>query len=267
MQKRHLDRRQYFSELAKTCRRYYIPYIQKVRKISSETKILEIGCGEGGNLLPFAELGCPTIGIDLSLTQIDRAKLFFKENGHNHPDGFISANFLDLDVPNSYSEKFDVILLHDVIEHIEEPLKNEFISKLSMWLREDGLLFVGFPAWQMPFGGHQQICRHKIPASIPYVHLLPKNLYSKYLEFFGETEECINELLSIKRSKMSIEHFESIIRLNGFDVIDRTLWFINPHYETKFGLKPVKLPPLISHAIGLRNFFSTSCFYLLRKRS
>ena len=32
--------------------------------------ILEIGCGDGGNLLPFTELGCNTTGVDLSAGRI-----------------------------------------------------------------------------------------------------------------------------------------------------------------------------------------------------
>ena len=56
MQQRHLDRWQYFNELANTSRKYYIDYLKSFLPITSDTKVLEIGCGEGGNLLPFAEL-------------------------------------------------------------------------------------------------------------------------------------------------------------------------------------------------------------------
>ena len=41
--------------------------------------ILEIGCGDGGNLLPFAELGCSTTGVDISTGRIKDAILFFEE--------------------------------------------------------------------------------------------------------------------------------------------------------------------------------------------
>ena len=48
MQKRHNDRKQYFEELANTSRRYYIPHLQRHMVSGRPTRVLEIGCGEGG---------------------------------------------------------------------------------------------------------------------------------------------------------------------------------------------------------------------------
>ena len=75
MQKRHTNRERYFEEQTHTTRNYYIPYIKK--NIGNlPNKVLEVGCGEGGNLLPFAELGCDTIGIDIAVSRIEQAKNF-----------------------------------------------------------------------------------------------------------------------------------------------------------------------------------------------
>ena len=65
MQKRHQDRQCYFNELANTSRSFYINYVKQFISLSSSTHILEIGCGEGGNLLPFAELDCKVTGTIL----------------------------------------------------------------------------------------------------------------------------------------------------------------------------------------------------------
>ena len=53
MQERHINRDRYFEEQAQTTRKYYIPYIKRIVGDLPE-KVLEVGCGEGGNLLPFA---------------------------------------------------------------------------------------------------------------------------------------------------------------------------------------------------------------------
>lgn len=77
MQKRHYNREQYFHELASSSEKYYLPYLKQHLKIRSEQRILEVGCGEGGNLLPFAQIGCQTAGLDGSTTKIINANKFF----------------------------------------------------------------------------------------------------------------------------------------------------------------------------------------------
>lgn len=122
---------------------------------------------------------------------------------------------------------------------------------------------MGFPAWQMPFGGHQQICKNKIVSHLPFIHLLPKSLYRSVLRICNEDESCINELLNIKKDRVSIELFESLIEELELDIVDRCLWFINPHYKQKFNLKPRKMYPFIEKIPYVRNFFCTSCFYVI----
>ena len=55
MQQRHKDRQQYFNESAATSRDYYLDYLRAHVTLREGLRVLEIGCGEGGNLLPFAE--------------------------------------------------------------------------------------------------------------------------------------------------------------------------------------------------------------------
>ena len=260
MQKRHSDRRQYFLELANTSRDYYIDYIKTFKEIPPSF-ILEIGCGEGGNLLPFAEIGCNIKGLDISPLRIEQARSFFEE--FSTPADLTCTDFLQMSAPEDDAGKYDIILMHDVIEHIELPLKRAFIAHMKKFVKPDGLLFIAFPAWQMPFGGHQQICHSKVCATLPFTHLLPTPWYRSYLKVFGEGQACIDELLSIKRSKMTIEAFESLCREAGLKVLDRTLWFINPHYKQKFGLPALRLRAPLSSLYYFRNFLSTSCFYLL----
>ena len=75
MQERHKNRQQYFNELTETSRRHFIPYIQKHCAIKAGMNVLEIGCGEGGNLLPFAEMGCNVTGWTLLLIESRRQGL------------------------------------------------------------------------------------------------------------------------------------------------------------------------------------------------
>lgn len=112
MQKRHTNRKHYFNELARTCEKYFLPFIESHTPITSELSVLEMGCGEGGNLFPFSQRGCKITGIDISDTRIEEAKQFFQEKG-------LSGNFICQDIFSvEGKEKFDIIIIHDVIEHV-----------------------------------------------------------------------------------------------------------------------------------------------------
>ena len=196
MKDRYTDRRLYFNELAQTSREYLIGYIGRFRELANTGRVLEIGCGEGGNLLPFADMGIDVVGIDISKGKIDAAARFFAEDGRN--GAFICSDFLAMDL-TEHIGRYDVIILHDVIEHIASESKAGFMSRLGSLLKRDGIIMAAFPAWEMPFGGHQQICRKRL-CRIPFIHLLPVNIYRGYLHLCGEPECTVEELMSIRRS-------------------------------------------------------------------
>ena len=259
MQERHKNRTIYFKELSITSKNYFIPYIQHSHPVEAGMNVLEIGCGDGGNLLPFSKMGCNTIGVDIATSRIKDAKAFFKTA---HAKGIFIAQ--DIFLLKELEQDFDIIICHDVFEHIRN--KRLFLSHLSKYLKPQGIVFMSFPAWQMPFGGHQQICKSKILSHLPFIHLLPTAIYRLLLKIFREENDCIKELLSIKQTRISIESFESLIKKTSLNIQDRKLWLINPHYKIKFGLSPRKLRKNISHIPFLRNFFSTSCFYILKEK-
>lgn len=258
MQQRHLDRRTYFHESANTSRKFYINYIGKYLPTLKGIKVLEIGCGEGGNLLPFAQQGSLVTGIDITFSRIEQAKAFF--NSEQCQGEFTAINFLDAKAEDYGT--FHLILVHDVIEHISQ--KQQFIQHIKQFTTNDTLIFWGFPAWQMPFGGHQQICRNKVISHLPFIHLLPASVYRWLLEVCRINSK---ELMEIKQCGITVESFEKLMEENQCSILKKTLWFINPHYQQKFGLKPRILPSWIAHIRYICNFFSTSCFYLTKFES
>jgi 2-polyprenyl-3-methyl-5-hydroxy-6-metoxy-1,4-benzoquinol methylase len=257
MQSRHFDNRQYFNELVITGQKFFLPYIDGFIKITEGLKVLEIGCGEGGILLPFARMGCSVVGVDLDSKKIDVATSIFAEEG---ADGRFIAQ--DVFKVKELEHEFDLIVCHDVIEHIFE--KKEFIAKCELMLKPGGYMFMSFPAWQMPFGGHQQMCKSRLLSHLPWMHLLPRFLYRFILKLFKESQSRINDLMDIKRCKCPIEKFERVVKDTPFSILDRRLYFINPHYETKFHLKPRRLWRWVGAIPYLRDFFTTSCFYMLK---
>lgn len=257
MQKRHQNRATYFRELSTTSKEYFVPYIRHWHPLGAGVNVLEIGCGDGGNLLPFARLGCHTVGVDIAACRIEDAKKFFE--AARAKGEFIAEDFFRL---HALERRFDIIVCHDVLEHIAE--KERFLSGLGKFLKPGGIVFMSFPAWQMPFGGHQQICKSAVLSHLPFIHLLPAAGYRRVLKAFGEKADCIKELLSIQQTGITIERFESLVRRTTLNIQDRQLWLVNPHYKIKFGLSPRKLHPALSSLPYARNFFCTSCFYILK---
>lgn len=256
MQERQNNRQQYFNELALTSEKYFVPYIQQFKKLTPGIRILEIGCGDGGNLVPFAKLGCNVLGVDLAASRIKVAQQSFADLGL--PGEFIASDIFQV---KELEHQFDLIICHDVLEHIYD--KAQFIENLKKYIKPGGMVFMSFPAWQMPFGGHQQICHGKFLSHLPFYHILPTPIYRGILKM-GKEYAALDELLEIKKTKCPIELFQKLVRKSQIQIMDQRYYFINPHYEVKFGLKPRRLTPIIGSIPWVRNFFTTSCFYILK---
>ena len=261
MQERHKDRELYFKEQGLTTAKYVVPYVNDFVSLNENTKVLEVGCGEGGNMTPFLDLGCETVGVDISPTQIEKAEYFLKTNKYTNYK--VVAEDIYKVSPEELGE-FDLIFLRDVIEHI--PNQEQFFREIGKFLKVDGVLFFGFPPWRMPFGGHQQICNSKFLSVLPYFHLLPKFLYKPFLKLFGESDGTILSLEEIKDTGISIRRFNKGLRTNSFAVVKSTHYLINPNYETKFNLKGRILPSFfkIPH---LSDFYTTAVYSVVKKKS
>ena len=151
--------------------------------------------------------------------------------------------------------------MRDVIEHIH--FQEKFMSYVKKFLNPNGKFFLAFPPWYNPFGGHQQICKSKILSALPYYHILSKRIYKGILNLFNEDKDRIQGLLEVKETGISIERFQKILSDNNYKIEKKYFYFINPNYEIKFGLKPRKQLSFISSIPLLRNFVTTSCYYVV----
>jgi len=258
MQKRHKDRKRYFNEQVYTTKNYIIPYIEHFVSVSNK-RVLEIGCGEGGNLLPFIERNCKVHGVDLAQDKISNGQEYLHEYISNKQCKLEAIDIFDTTIDT----KFDIIFYRDVIEHI--PDHKALLQLSKKLLNSGGIILVIFPPWQNPFGGHQQMLQSKVLSKIPYIHLLPDTLYRNILEANGERDVVIDELIGLNKSKVTVESFKKYSDSVGLNIKDLRLYFINPNYEVKFNLKPVIQSNTISKIPILRNFLSTTCYSILTK--
>lgn len=103
-----------------------------VSKLKHPKKVLEIGCGAGGILEEFRDAGSDVLGLDFDdeFLAIARANKLEVKCG--------STELLD------ENDKFDLIILSHVLEHIVEPA--EFLKTVINFMNDDGLLYIEVPS-------------------------------------------------------------------------------------------------------------------------
>lgn len=259
----HKDKKSYFEFQFLTSRDYIIPFLKPFMDFDQPLDVLEIGCGEAGVLKAFTDMGHKCLGIELMQGRIDLAKQFLATEEEKGLIRFINKNIYDIDVQKDIGHQFDLIILKDVIEHI--PQQEVFIKKLHAFLKPEGKIFFAFPPWQMPFGGHQQLCRSKILSKLPYYHLLPMPLYQGILKSFGEPESVQKDLTEIKETGISIERFERIVK-KDYNILRKKHYLFNPIYKYKFNLQPREQSSLVSALPYLRDFLTTCVYYLISEQ-
>jgi SAM-dependent methyltransferase len=258
----HGDRKRYFDIQYLNAKDYVLPFIEGTKPLEAGMRILDIGCGEGGVLKAFTERGCNTVGVEFDQIRIDMGKQWLASEIEKDQILFISKDIYDIDAEKDMGGHFDIIILKDVIEHIHDQAK--LIQSLKILLKKGGYIFFGFPPWQMPFGGHQQICKNKWLSKIPYYHLLPRSLYKLVLKAGNEN---IDELMEIRDTRLSIEQFEKIVKKTGYTISQYRHYLINPIYKWKFNLQARAQFQWLQKIPYVRNFFTTCVYYLIQPHS
>jgi SAM-dependent methyltransferase len=259
----HENRKLNFEYQIQNTENYILPFIEKKYPVRQGMEVLEIGCGEGGILKPFADKGCRCTGVDLHEYKITLANEYLKEYVAQGKISFIYKDIYDLAEEPEHSSKYDLIILKDTIEHIHGHEK--IINLLKVFLKPGGHIYFGFPPWQMPFGGHQQVCSNKLLSVTPYFHLLPDFLYKGILKIFNEEDGTIEFLIDTKRTRITPEKFERIAEDEGYKIVNKKFYLISPMYQYKFNVKPKEQLNIISKFPYLRNFLTTTCDYLVRQ--
>ena len=256
----HHDSKKYFDINAENTKEYIFPFISKVTPVQAGMRVLEIGCGEGGVLKHFLDLGLHAVGVEFDEIRLTRGRMWLAKEINEGRLLFINKNIYDADLDKDLGGAFDLIILKDVIEHIVDQQK--LLHFMRSMLKDDGVIFFGFPPWQMPLGGHQQILKNKWLSKIPYYHLLPMTIYKWILARAGEN---VAEMVEIKETGLSIETFERLTNAADYRIINKQHFLINPIYQYKFGWKPRTQFLWMQSLPVIRNFFTSCVYYLIKK--
>jgi SAM-dependent methyltransferase len=132
-------------------RRRILESILSSLDLPQRAKILEIGCGTGGNLRMLSKFGVVS-AMEMDAIAIDIAKekvgdICDIRSGHC-PDR----------IP-TFTMKFDMICMFDVLEHIEKDV--ETMSAIKKLLSPRGCVVITVPAFQWLYGTHDEFLHHK----------------------------------------------------------------------------------------------------------
>ena len=117
----------------------YFNNIFKLLKLKKSSKILEIGFGNGSFLGYAVSQKFNYDGVESNQNLVDLAI-----------DNNFSA-YTSLDKINRET-KYDLIILFDVIEHINADAVEEFFKEMNVHLEETGSIFLRFPNGSSPLG-------------------------------------------------------------------------------------------------------------------
>lgn len=206
-----------------------IPWMESLRVLPPNAAVCEIGCAEGGVLAAYVDHGATkALGTDIQepLLRIISQPVW---SGLGYDITFTQHDVIYDDIPDDWKATFDVVLLRDVIEHLDDA--GVALKNIARLLKPGGVVVVTFPPYTSPFGGHQQLLSTKL-GSLPFVHLLPWPLFRTIIR--GGDPDNQEELERLHRIRCSASKVSDAAHRAGMDVISQRYFALRPVFRWKY---------------------------------
>ncbi len=248
---------QYQYELGKDS---IIPYLEKYSCFKKGYRVCEIGSAEGGVLHSMLASGAAYgLGTDIAESRIIAGEAISKVAELNVE--YSLHNILSEPTKEEWRNSFDIAMLRDVIEHLDDTylaLKN-----ISEILKPNAVLFITFPPYYSPYGGHQHTLAGNFLTKLPYIHLLPNFIFHRLIRS-GRAND-IGEVKRLQTIKLTAKKLKTAAIKAGYEIFREDYYLLRPVFKMKFGLPAIRITA-ISKIPFIKDFFSLECAYILRKK-
>jgi len=243
-------------------RDHIIPFLAEHDALPTTGRILEVGASEAGCLAALmSATGLEVHGVELAA---DRCTVATGINGVLAPGpmSLYCGDITRADTLGDLKPPYSLIILRDVIEHIEAPYLDTALANLRDLLADDGAIYFSFPPYFSPFGAHQQVLSPSL-LKLPWLQLLP--FFIPLVSALGRHPADNEEIASIRRAACTIGGLSSALARTSFELAHQTSYLIRPVFKYRYGLQPVVAPALIGRT-PLRELFVTASWMLARKK-
>ena len=216
----------YQYQLATKC---HIPLMESWGVRFENAKVLDVGCGAGGFTAAVSDRGAECVGVEI--------REFTRKPINNPRLQYVVQDVTAPEAPDKLGVDYDLVVLRDVIEHIPLDRKERFLISLRRFLRRSGKIFFAFPPFYSPYGLHQQTLLKSKLRLMPYLHYAPRFLLRRMISWTGEPATTLAAIEDIARCKMTMRHFEKLMRQTGMEILHEKHYFIRPSHELRYGWK------------------------------
>lgn len=220
----------------------------------------DFGCHQGGVLHVLRQQCGIAAGFGFDLNPAAIAGSPFRQDAAFRLE---EKDILSLS-PQEY--QFDVILFRDSLEHI--PRYFAALTAACQCLKPGGHLFISYPPYYSPFGGHQQYAENWLKLA-PYIHYLPAGLFFQLIRCvdnpYMSAASSIADLHSVRKTRLTLGKLEKAAQRLQLEPTAQELFWLRPAFKVRYGLPIVK-----AHGLGripiLREVVVMGAYYLFRKR-
>ncbi|MFZ5631248.1 MAG: class I SAM-dependent methyltransferase [Bacillota bacterium] len=180
--------------------------IRSFIKLDPGAKILDVGCGTGGNLFLLSQFGC-VFGLEADADAVELAKKL----------GLGQIYTGKIPEPLPFEENsFDLIVMLDVLEHINDD--REAVQYLVRFLKPNGYFLITVPAHSFLWSNHDRLHHHfrRYTLSHLVAKLKGSNLDIIYSSYFNMWLFPIILLIRTLKYKLKINKDNSDLSMPNF---------------------------------------------------